>query len=165
MGSRYTLQWLTPGDEFCLRFFPDNSDASFVSPRKPKPAEVLLHYNYGAASVKTWGRNHAILSNRTGVPRPQEPKAEPLGPTKSVGDRSKAINKLEKARAEEGQGLPPNDGGSASSGAGADSQPRWDEHDVMLFFWGNSKLSTQRHAEKDREREENVIAWRAGVSA
>jgi hypothetical protein len=85
---------ITAGDELCLRFIPDNSDASFVSPRKPKPAEVLLHYNYGAAAVKTWEKNNAILSNRLGLQRPQEPRAEPMGPTRSVGDRSKAVYKL-----------------------------------------------------------------------
>ena len=41
MGSRYTLQWLIPGDEFCLRFIPNNSDTSLVT-HKPKPAEILL---------------------------------------------------------------------------------------------------------------------------
>ncbi|KAI9566243.1 hypothetical protein HD554DRAFT_2118651 [Boletus coccyginus] len=74
-GSRYTLQWLAT-DYPSLRNFvcaalPSNSDAAFVSHHKPKPSDLLLHYNYGAAAVKLWGRNHAILGNHAGLPRPQ----------------------------------------------------------------------------------------------
>ena len=29
--SRYTLQWLVPGDEFIFQFLPNNNGASFVS--------------------------------------------------------------------------------------------------------------------------------------
>ncbi|KAI0284686.1 hypothetical protein BGY98DRAFT_1183550 [Russula aff. rugulosa BPL654] len=33
----------------------------------------LLHYNYGAAAVKQWGKNTSILTNRPEVPRPPVP--------------------------------------------------------------------------------------------
>jgi len=165
MDSRYTLQWLTATDEFVLNFLPNNSDASFVSLHKPKPAEILLHYSYGAAAVKQWGRNYSVLNNRPGLPRPKEPEPAPMGPTKTIGDRTKTTGKLAEAWAEGGQGRVGTNRGSVSPVTVVDSeQPGWDEHDVMLFFWGNSKASTERHAEKERERERNISTWRAGIT-
>lgn len=92
--SRYTLQWFAANDEILHATFPNNSDAAFLSHHKPKPSYLLLHYNYGAAAVKNWGRNHAILGSRSGLPRPHPPEPVAMGPTKSVGDRTTAIAKL-----------------------------------------------------------------------
>lgn len=160
--SRYTLQWLVAGDEFLFNFFPNNSDASFVSLHKPKPAEILLHYNYGAAAVKQWGRNYAVLNNRPGLPRPQEPVPASMGSLKTVSDRTKTTDKLAQGRTERSQRQ---DANNKSSVTEVDSeQLGWDEHDVMLFFWGNSKASTERHAEKERERDRNISTWRSGIA-
>jgi hypothetical protein len=43
-------------------------------------------------------------------------------------------------------------------------EPVWDEDDVMLFFWGNSMPSMERHAQKEQERKENINKWRAGTA-
>jgi hypothetical protein len=52
------------------------------------------------------------------------------------------------------------------SAAPADSeQSIQDEDDVMLFFWGNSKASVERHAKRERERERNINEWRKGTVA
>ncbi|KAF8349399.1 hypothetical protein F5887DRAFT_492297 [Amanita rubescens] len=119
-SSRYTLQWLADDNPFVRQVFPNNSDAAFVS-QKPKPSDLLLHYNYGAAAVKNWGRNHDVLSDRHGLPRPQ------IHVTTTIAKN----------------------GGSA---AAIDSeQPVWDEDDVMLFFWANSKSATERHAKEEQE--------------
>ncbi|KAI9566237.1 hypothetical protein HD554DRAFT_2279022 [Boletus coccyginus] len=71
-GSRYSLQWLATDYESLRRFshaaLPSNSDAAFISHHKPKPSDLLLHYNYGAAAVKYWGRNCAVLGNHPGLP-------------------------------------------------------------------------------------------------
>jgi len=89
-----------------------------------------------------------------------------MGPTRTVGDRTKAIAKLANARAEEVQQQTTNIGGNAGSTAAIESeQPVWDEDDVMLFFWGNSKASMERHAEKERERKEYINKWRVGTAA
>ncbi|KAI9571174.1 hypothetical protein HD554DRAFT_257636 [Boletus coccyginus] len=97
-GSRYTFQWFAANDETLHATFPNNSDAAFLSHYKPNPSDLLLHYNYGAAAVKNWGRNHAILGSRPGLPRPHPPVPVATGPTKSVGDRTTAIAKLTAAR-------------------------------------------------------------------
>jgi len=163
-SSRYTLQWLSNVDPSFLHYYPNNIDASFVSSRKDKPSDLLLHYNYGAAAVKKWGRNHAVLSDRPGLPRPQAPEPVPMGPTRTVGDRKTTITKLANAWGEEVQPQSANDGSSAGSAAAIDSeQPVWDEDDVMLFFWGNSKPAMERHAKKEQERKANIYKWRLGV--
>ncbi|KAI9566234.1 hypothetical protein HD554DRAFT_2315664 [Boletus coccyginus] len=61
LTSRYTLHWLAAGVQspriFSRPILPSNIDAAFVSHHKPGPSDLLLHYNYGAAAVKHWGRN------------------------------------------------------------------------------------------------------------
>ncbi|KAF5382213.1 hypothetical protein D9615_004418 [Tricholomella constricta] len=161
VNSRYTLQWLSPVDWPVLRMFPNNTDAAFVS-RKPKPAETLLHYNYGAAAVKHWGRNIDVLTNRPNVPRPSAPQAAPLDPSRVIGDQTKTTGKLAEARDQAGQQLSSGNGGGGSAVAGGHSE-KWDEDDVMLFFWGNTKAATERHAKRERVREEKIYNWRAGI--
>jgi hypothetical protein len=144
--------------------FPNNRDAVFESFHINMPADTLLRYNYGAAAVKQWGKNIDILSTREGLPRPQIPEVLPVGPEKGVNDRMTAINKLALARGEAGQVQPADDGDGEGSAALADSeQLKWDEDDVMLFFWGNSKASVERHAKAEREREQNINEWRKGT--
>ena len=126
------------------------------------PADTLLRYNYGAAAVKQWGKNTAVLNNRAGLPRPQKSKVLPVGPTRGIGDRMSTINKLALARAEAGQVQPADNGDGAGSAALAGL--KWDEDDVMLFFWGNSKASVERHAKAEREREQNINEWRKGTT-
>jgi hypothetical protein len=158
-SSRYTLQWLAADNIFLRSIFPNNSDAAFVSHHKlePKPSDLLLHYNYDAAAVKHWGRNHTVFNNRPGLPRPQAPETVAMGTTK--------VAKLTTAQAEHIQRQPANNEGSASSAEATDSeQPVWDEDDVMLFFWGNSMPSMERHARKEQERKENINKWRAVLS-
>ena len=164
-SSRYTLQWLAADDDVLLSVFRNNTDAAFVSNHKPKPSDLLLHYNYGAAAVKHWGRNHAVLGNRPGLPRPQAPETVAIGPTQSIGDRTTTIAKLAAARAEGIQQQPAGNGDGMGSAAATDSeQPVWDEDDVMLFFWGNSTPSMERHAKQEQERKENINKWRAGTA-
>ncbi|KAF8878882.1 hypothetical protein BD779DRAFT_1175813 [Infundibulicybe gibba] len=68
--ARYTLQWLVPEDPFALPQISNNNDATFLDQQMPRPSDLLLHYNYGAAAVKNWGRNTDVLGQRPGLPRP-----------------------------------------------------------------------------------------------
>ncbi|OAX35777.1 hypothetical protein K503DRAFT_802544 [Rhizopogon vinicolor AM-OR11-026] len=152
-GSRYTLQWLETPDEFIA---PDNGDAAFKKhTRMPKPSDLLLHYNYGAAAVKRWGHGYEVLQNRANPPRP---------PT-NIHDRQIAIRKRDAARA-----APPAGPRKATVRAGAgesvesDAQMRWDEDDVMLFCWGNTKAAKERHAKKVNENARRMEQWSEGVS-
>ena len=126
----------------------------------PKPADLLLHYNYGAAVVKKWGRNVGVLANRPNIPRPSVLVPAALGSTVD-NDRSVVIQKWAAAMSKGGQGV-----GSESEGAAADSevQKEWDEDDVMLFLWGNSKQAREWHAQREREHNEYMESWRAAVT-
>jgi hypothetical protein len=88
-----------------------------------------------------------------------------MGPTKSVGDRTTTMAKLATANARGIQRQPAGNGGGTGSAAATESeQPVWDEDDVMLFFWGNSTPSMERHAKKEQERKESINKWRAGTA-
>ena len=156
-NSRYTLQWLEPTEDVLL-FLPNNVDATFKrSTRQSKPSDILLHYNYGTAAVKIWGRNTAVLERLATPPRPRVPVQAKAGPSKDVHDRTIAIKREEvKNRAEAGAG----------AGAGlveSEGQATWDEDDVMLFFWGNTKAALERHLKKANEDAHRVEQWRGGV--
>jgi hypothetical protein len=45
-----------------------------------------------------------------------------------------------------------------------EEQAEWDEHDVMLFFWGNTPAAVERHRKKQDESTQNMEQWRQGVS-
>jgi hypothetical protein len=131
--GRYTLQWLVIPGVFEGHTVPNNSDAAFKKHSgRPKPSELLLHYNYGAAAVKCWGHGTEVLQNRA-KPRPTVPVPAPMGPSKTAHNRSIAIRKREAARAAD-------DGGAGNAAAGpstgelveSEGQATWDEDDVML---------------------------------
>lgn len=164
-GARYTLQWLKVSDQPTFLLFPNNIDATFKKhTRKPKPSDLLLHYNYGAAAVKWWGHGTELLQNRAKPPRPSVPVTALPGSSRTTHNRNIAIQKRNAARAG-GQVA-----GNTGTGAGAEEmvdladQAEWDEDDVMLFFWGNSKASTERHRKKMEESTQRMEQWREGVS-
>jgi hypothetical protein len=60
---RYTLQWLVSPEALVC---PNNRDATFRKrTKKLKPSPLLLHYNYGAAAVKQWGKGIETFQLRT----------------------------------------------------------------------------------------------------
>ncbi|GJJ07772.1 hypothetical protein Clacol_001977 [Clathrus columnatus] len=120
-GSRYTLQWLTTGYNVTTRSrYPHNSDAAFIDHSLPKPSELILHYMYGAAMLQQFGLGgyEELLLTRAGVPRPEPPPRVPTPPTRTVGDRSRTIAKLEQARQRQG-------GGGGNNKAGRVWTARW----------------------------------------
>ena len=122
-------------------------DAAFKkATRKPKPSDLLLHYNYGAAAVKCWGRGTDLLRERARPPRPLVPF---LVPTHSM---DAAIRNL---RAGTGRLVE------------SEGQAEWDEDDVMLFLWGNSPAAKERHLKKvdeNNRRMEPVEGRRASLT-
>ena len=49
---------------------PNNSDATFKkATKKAKPSDLLLHYTYGAAAIRHWGRGTEILTKLATPPR------------------------------------------------------------------------------------------------
>ena len=157
-ASRYTLQWLTDPGKYIRDFIPNNLDAAFRKyTKKPKPSELLLHYNYGAAAVKNWGRGSEVLLNRAKPPRPGAPVPAQAGPSRPTHDRSIAIQKREAAQA--AANLKAENRGSTES----EDLEVWDEDDVMLFFWGNSQAAKERHLKKAREKTQCMEQWRAAI--
>ena len=145
---------------------PNNSDATFKkATKKAKPSDVLLHYTYGAAAVRRWGRGTEILTKLATPPRPQMPVPAPSGPKRTIHDRDATVRKCSK-----GQSTGENGAGSSTAGdetgglVESEGQVIWDEDEVMLFFWGNSKAAKQRHLKKVGENTQRLEQWRDSVA-
>ena len=52
-----------------------------------------------------------------------------------------------------------------SAGEGSKRDATWDEDDIMLFFWGNSRVATNRYIEKHEEKKKKFEQWRQGVES
>ena len=156
--KRYTLQWLINADSAELNMIPNKMDAAFMTgSRKPKPSDLILHYNYGAAAVKQWGHGLEFFKNRANPPRPSTPVPAPMGASKTVHDRTSAIGKRGK--------LPRTRGvcaGKTTAGK-SEEQELWDEDDVMLFCWANTPAAKERHRKKVQETNQRIDAWRENV--
>jgi len=162
--ERYTLQWLVTPVGFLRTMVPNNMDAAFkINTTRPKPSDLLLHYNYGAAAVKWWGHGLELLKKRAKPPRPSKPVPALVGAPKTTHDRSIAIAKPEQARST-GAG---NATARARTRTGemveSEGQALWDEDDVMLFCWGNSRAAVERHREKVEETTQRMEGWREAV--
>ena len=44
------------------------------------------------------------------------------------------------------------------------SKTDWDEDEVMLFLWGNSRAASERHLKKSEKKREDFDKWRRGVA-
>jgi hypothetical protein len=95
-----------------------------------------LHYNYGAAAIKLWGKETQVLQDNAKYPRPPPPEPAEMGPSKTTHNRT----------------------------VDSEGQALWDEDDVMLFFWGNSKAAKERHCKKLEESTRHMEEWREGVA-
>ncbi|KAH9952808.1 hypothetical protein BC827DRAFT_1252193, partial [Russula dissimulans] len=180
VGERFSLQ-VVAGDldrNSLLLAYPNNTDAAFKrGTNLPKPSSLILHYNYGAAAVKLWGRRTEIL-DRPNIPRPQVvTNHQPGGPSRGRNNRLIAIRKRE--------GHDNTAGGSGESaesaevaGGGATDvtdnptvvvQPMvgyrgWDEDDWMLFFWGNTPAARERYRAADEQSSNRIARWASEVS-
>ena len=103
-------------------------------------SDLLLHYNYGPATVERRGRGWDVLQNRANLPPPSIPTPAPMGPEKAWHDRSIVIQEREAAQRADKSGR-----GSAAAGGrrgemldSREERTEWDEDNVMLFFWGNT---------------------------
>ena len=158
VNGRYTVQWLTPPSAMMQQLLPDNADATFGRRiRSNRPSDLLLHYNYGAAAVKLWGRNADMIEDLAKSP----PKPNPVlsGPSTKVHDRKPVIRKRKKAQAAAAKAK------KQQTSEGSKRDITWDEDDIMLFFWGNSRVATNRYIEKREAKKKNFEQWRQGVES
>jgi hypothetical protein len=96
-------------------------DAAFGSVGA-RPADIRLHYIYGVAATRCWGKHSEALTKFSSRQPPPIIEAAALGPTKTVDDRQITTEKLDRAQSGGGRGFPPDGEGGASSGAVADPE-------------------------------------------
>ncbi|KIJ32682.1 hypothetical protein M422DRAFT_35730 [Sphaerobolus stellatus SS14] len=160
--SRHTFQLFeTPTNATDRIITPDNNDATFLtSSMLPKPSGLLLNYNYGAVAVKRWGRNISIFSKRPGILRPKV-VTPAMGPTKTLSpanhEKSAKKRKLRETGGQEEAGA------SGTAEEMQDSDQEWDEDDVMLYFWGNSRAARERYESKQQDRKDFIEDWKSSV--
>ena len=65
-----------------------------------------------------------------------------------------AIRKREEAK---------NRAGAGAGGLVEAEKGMWEEDDVMLFFWGNTKAARERHLKKAYEDAHRIEQWRGGI--
>jgi len=115
-----------------------------------KPSELLLDYNYGAAAVKLWGHGTEVLQDLT------TPVPPPVGPSKKGYDRNVTIKKRKKAKKRKKS--------RARNAAGEESDKAvWDEDEVMLFLWGNSRAAQERYIKRSEDKRRDVEQWKRGI--
>ncbi|GJJ06640.1 hypothetical protein Clacol_000834 [Clathrus columnatus] len=167
--ARYTFQYLQQENRKSnLRIMPDNNDAAFPTTPSitlPKPAAFLLNYNFGAAAVRLWGKNKMVFENREEIQRPKI-RVSNMAPKRTPGkeNRERFVTKRRKLDEQGGQGE------VGPSRAPQDAQntattQEWDEDDIMLFFWGNTKAARERRERKEQNIKESVKKWRSTVAA
>jgi hypothetical protein len=184
--ERFTLQLLddipNPERTQLERTRMIGQDAAFKSGTNlPKPSALLLHYRYGAAAVKLWGRHGHLLSSghRENIPRPPATIAPyPSDPSTSINDRRTAIRKREhhadtagkskKQRGETRERTEERDQDDPSTRCviveAVDGSTGWDEDDWMLFFMTNSKAAHERRRVDEEEFSSRIKTWAGGVS-
>ncbi|KAJ6616757.1 hypothetical protein B0H10DRAFT_1948916 [Mycena sp. CBHHK59/15] len=159
-NPRYTLQWLVKGTAHQQRDFPNNMDAAFKKySRKAKPSPLLLHYNYGVAALKWWGKGPEQLL--TARKRPAPPIAAPLGPSRSKGDRLVTTRKLADARTKF-EGLQGGSGGNREE-EDTDERRQSQAERLVLTFYSNTPAARSRRAKQQAERKDRMAEWQNGV--
>ena len=112
--ARYILNWLKTPDDITLSALPNKRDATFkIKTTKPKPTDLLLYYNHGAAAVKLWGHGVDVLRKRSNPPRPPVPVQGEAGPSRTQHDGATTIQKFDDARGASGVAV-----GNTLAGAG-----------------------------------------------
>ncbi|KAF7345562.1 hypothetical protein MVEN_01574900 [Mycena venus] len=160
-NPRYTLQWLN-GDSYIQSLYPNNKDAAFKEfvRKTTLPSPLLLHYNYGVAALKWWGKGPEYLITARTRPAPPIPAA--MGPSKSKHDRSVRTKKLEDARSPGGlQG----DAGTGGSKAIEDIDERREEdaERLVLNFYVNTPTARLRRAQEKAEKRDSITEWQKGL--
>jgi len=145
--------------------FPNNTDAMFREYTcKPKPSGLLLHYNYGAAATRWWGHRSEIIQNHPNIPHLSRPIPATGALSGTVHDRALVIQKLSAAQAASGLDI----GNTMTSGGtgeivDSEGQAKWDEDELILFLWSNSKAAKERQQKEVEESTLHVEQWREGI--
>ena len=76
-------------------------------------------------------------------------------------------SKLDSARRadEGGSGKAAGGGGPREMVDSQGDQAGWDEHDLMLYFCGNTKAAKERHRKKQEDSARRMEQWRQGMTS
>ena len=98
-------------------------------------------------------------------PRPQVRVPAPAGPKRATHDKDTTVRKRFKGQRTGETGAGSSLAGTETGGlVESEGQVIWDEDEVMLFFWGNSKAAKQRHLKKVGENTQRLEQWRDSVA-
>jgi len=128
-----------------------------------KPSELLLDYNYGAAAVKLWGHGTEVLQDLTTPPRPPTSVPPPVGPSKKKSDRNITIKKRKEAKKREDKAKRGKKSRARNAAGEESDKAVWDEDEVMLFLWGNSRAAQERHVKRSEDKRRDVEQWKRGI--
>jgi len=139
---------------------PNNSDAAFRKHKRfAKPSSLLVHYNYGCAAVKWWGRNVEVLQAR------KLAKAEAArSKTGGKGQTTRRSGSVRATKVRHGAAPVVPGVSPAEVKEGLGKETKWDEDDVMLYLWGNSRAAKDLHIKKTQENTERMERWKEGFS-
>ncbi|KAJ7867348.1 hypothetical protein B0H14DRAFT_3441796 [Mycena olivaceomarginata] len=128
------------------RDVPNNKDAAFKKhSKKPKPSPLLLHYNYGVAVLKWWGKVQGTYFQLGRAP---------------THDRSLTTAKLAQARQLAGL-----QGGSGSNGEVDDIDARRESEAerLVLTFYANAPATQSRRANQQAESTNRMVQRQNGI--
>jgi len=185
--ERFTFQFLEDPSKMRGLGIPNNTDAAFKKDTGlSKPSSLLLHYSYGAAAVKQWGRHTyylASLKHRKSIPRPSVSEGNQFrGAVNPVHNRSVAIGKPEHYSAAGSTRGPTGCATGAMPGSrecgnskvvtagdiivepvDSSGAKGWDEDDWMMFLSRNTKAARERRQTKAEEFSSRINKWVAEV--
>ncbi|KAJ7505843.1 hypothetical protein B0H11DRAFT_1904416 [Mycena galericulata] len=153
-NPRYTLQWLN-GDPYLQSIFTNNKDAAFKknAGKSTLPSPLLLHYNYGVAALKWWGKGPEYLITARTRPSPQM-----VSPPKSNHDCAATTKTLEEARILGGA-----DAGGSTEIEDIDERREADAERLVLKFYTNTPAARRRRAQETAEKQDRMTQWRSDV--
>ena len=161
--KRYTAQWLTH-DEDNFEGLSNNTDAAFKrSCRKNLfPSSLLLDYNYGAATLKAWGRNlEAYDRHEHSRPArgPVEATGAPFKP-RTQEDRANLSSRRDNANAGEIHG------NFVQQEDGNNEQSDILDADTLVLKISLDRPSVRARLKRQRAKELACITdWAMGISA
>jgi len=81
-----------------------------------------------------------------------------------VHDKTLVIQKLDGGRAARGHGTgnPVARGGTGEM-VDSEGQGKWDEDELILFLWSNSKEAREYRQKEAEERTQHIEQWREGI--
>lgn len=160
---RYTFQHIAAPPVFPL----SHTDIPFPG-QDEDPAPFLLHYHYGAAALKWWGRQAKLLMNRSNPYNPPPRPAPEMRPKLTKRGPKELEKSLKKRKPDDSS---PTDGTFSAAGTSSvNTSSRWvtskmTAHEAMnwMDWFGNHTPAAHKYAEEqhreEEERQSRISSW------